>query len=111
MKVYIVQHIGYEYDDEHYYRSQCEGGNPERIFKNKKKADKLCLELNKKEIVGLNLYEYDPDFETIEDLKDLICGNPKDYEAIVKDCSVEDIKKIMRLTRIRFYEVIEMELE
>lgn len=47
MKIYIIQKIGYEYNDEYYDRPESDGGTPIEAYKNKKKADEVCKELNK----------------------------------------------------------------
>lgn len=48
-KVYIVSKIGWEYNDEYYYRPESEGGLPVEAYKDRSKAELRCIELNTKE--------------------------------------------------------------
>lgn len=47
-KLWIVQELGYEYNDEYYSRPGCGGGKPIKAFKNKKNAEAEMKELNEK---------------------------------------------------------------
>lgn len=44
MKIYVINSIGWEYDDNNYNRQ--EGGYPVRAFKNKDSAEKECEQKN-----------------------------------------------------------------
>ena len=46
---FVVVEIGWEYNDEYYYRGECGGGNPRKIFLSKDSADFECEKLNEKE--------------------------------------------------------------
>jgi len=35
---YVVMQIGWEYNDEYYYRPDCEGGKPVKVFNTQKEA-------------------------------------------------------------------------
>jgi hypothetical protein len=58
MKVYVVVEIGYEYNDEDYYRSR--GGKPVKAFKNQANAVKEKKRLDKKHLKD-NPFESDGD--------------------------------------------------
>lgn len=45
-KVYVLQEIGWEYNDEVNYRPESDGGIARKVFKNKDKADEECAKLN-----------------------------------------------------------------
>jgi|GEM_PF-3217907 len=47
-KVYVVQEIGYEYNDSNFYQPECGGGTPVKGFLNRENADKEKERLNKK---------------------------------------------------------------
>jgi len=44
--VYIVSKIGWEYNDEIYYRPESEGGTPVKAYSTKEKAQRECDRLN-----------------------------------------------------------------
>lgn len=44
---YVLVELGWEYNDETYYRPESEGGKPSRIYLDKATAYKACHDLNK----------------------------------------------------------------
>lgn len=46
MKLWVIQEIGYEYNDEYWFRSECEGGKPVTAFKVRDNADAACRRMN-----------------------------------------------------------------
>jgi hypothetical protein len=45
-KAYVVMHVGWEYNDEYYYRAQERGGIPKDVFTSSDAADAECDRLN-----------------------------------------------------------------
>lgn len=117
---YIVIKRNQEYNDEYYYFS--DGGRPNNAFLDKGKAGELCFELNKKELQGLNLMEWQEDeFEIDEGFINLFPSFEKflgkssydlDYEDLIlpRELTNEQVEYIMDLTGLKFYEVFETEL-
>ncbi len=46
MKVFIIMEIGWEYNDENYYRPEDEGGIPNVAYESKIAAQSACYEMN-----------------------------------------------------------------
>jgi hypothetical protein len=46
MKVFIVMEIGWEYNDENYYRTEDEGGVPKVAYESRTDAYVACAEMN-----------------------------------------------------------------
>lgn len=44
--VYIISKVGWEYNDENYYRPQDKGGNPVKAYRSKEKAQAECDRMN-----------------------------------------------------------------
>ncbi len=59
MKVYVINEIGYEYNDEGYNRPEGDAGQPVKAFKNKVNADAECKRLNAEHIENNPLENYD----------------------------------------------------
>ncbi len=117
---YIVVKRNQEYNDEYYYFS--DGGRPNNAFLDKGKAEELCFELNKKELQGLNLMEWQEDeFEIDESFINFFPSFEKflgkqSYDLGYKDLILpgeltnEQVEYLMGLTGLKFYEVFETEL-
>ena len=58
MKVYIIQEVGYDYDDEYYRRPECGGGIPAKAFLNKEKAVEVCNQMDNKALKAADLDDY-----------------------------------------------------
>ena len=52
-KLYIVAELGYEYDDNNYYRGEGSGSIPRTAYRTEEKARKVCDELNLEEFKNL----------------------------------------------------------
>ena len=46
MKVFVVMEIGWEYNDENYYRPESGGGIPTTAYRSKVEAQSACYEMN-----------------------------------------------------------------
>jgi len=46
MKVYVVMEIGWEYNDENYYRPESAGGLPKVAYESKEDARVACAKMN-----------------------------------------------------------------
>jgi len=61
-KFYVLMEVGFDYNDETYFRYNGGGGHPSRVFTSKKKADEACLAKNieefKKVISNGDIREY-----------------------------------------------------
>jgi hypothetical protein len=44
---YVIVEIGWEYNDEYYYRPDSGGGTPKKFFTDKAKAEVVCHDMNK----------------------------------------------------------------
>lgn len=114
---YIIQSLGYEYDDETYTRG--DGGTPEAVIIDRNLAKKKMLELEieswRNTCVGHYGYELDDiakdEQKFSEALKDLGIDSD-DYEMeIPKEATDEQIMKLIKYSKIRFHEIIEIEIE
>jgi hypothetical protein len=45
-KFYVLMEVGFDYNDETYFRYNGGGGHPSRVFSNKKKADEAAAQKN-----------------------------------------------------------------
>ena len=45
-KFYVLMEVGFDYNDETYFRYNFGGGHPESVFTNKKKAEEACTKKN-----------------------------------------------------------------
>lgn len=118
-KCYVVVENNREYNDEFYYFT--DGGRPNNVFLEKGRAEEQCLELNKKEFQELNLMEwlqdgieideefirYFPTFEKFLEKDSFDLG----YEDLIlpKELTNEQVKYLIKLTHLKFYEVIKTE--
>lgn len=115
MKYYIIQKVGYEYNDEVYYRAEDGGGTPEYVFLDKDKAQKSCDEKNIKELSGLNIFEYG--YSSDEIFEDEAADLMKKFGAPIDDCdrdyqfpslTLKQYRQIEPYLKIKFYEVCEV---
>jgi len=117
-KGYVVQAIGYEYNDEYYYRGESNSGIPQIVFFNEVKAMKKLAELEIQAFKGERLGYYQVD-EYIDDealyreaLNELGIDPDGDWRVDVpKDASDSAIKKLIKATSIRFHEIVEVDVE
>ena len=114
---YIIQSIGYEYDDETY--SKGEGGTPEAIIIDREAAKKRMLELEIKSWRNECLGHYGYDLEDIAKDEDKFEEALKDAGVDLEDSEMqiptgatdEQIMKLIKYSKIRFHEIIEIEIE
>jgi hypothetical protein len=79
-KGYVVVEVGWEYDDEFYYRGECDGGNPRKIYLSyvagKAEVDRLNSERRSQKYQDRMITsEYDEEIgehKTIQDYYELI---------------------------------------
>lgn len=117
-KGYIIQEIGYEYNDEYYYKSECGGGTPKMVFTDEILAKKKMLELEINEWKGKCLCDYGEDFEGMAE-------DDEEFSRILEELGIDDlwrdsvpadasddlIKKLIKHADIRFYEIIEVDVD
>lgn len=116
---YIIQEIGYEYNDEYYYKGENGGGTPKMIFADESLAKKKMLELEikrwKKQRIGDFLgedgyYEIEDNKEVKKILDEL--GIKDLYnDPIPSSASDEQIKKLMKLLGLIFHEILEVDID
>jgi hypothetical protein len=114
VKVFIIQKVGWEYNDEYYYRAESEGGKPQKAFKDRAAAEAECLKLNLKAFDDHQGYLgcYVPEFYEVEDqLKQAGC-TIKDWDFDPPPNADDSTKlKIMTILNAVFYEIVPVELE
>jgi hypothetical protein len=99
MQVFVVVRVGYEYNDENYYRPESEGGLPIKVFDSKEEANDYCREANINEFrrlgtpgkYGMELSTYDYDH--------------LDGVNFNEETTDFEIMNVMKNTKVRFFEV------
>ena len=119
--MYVICSAGFEYNDEIYYRPECGGGHPIKVFSSKELADKVCHELNFKEFMnqwGDELRNYSYSIENIfhdEEAvslfeKYLVKINKKDDDwPDWQTMPPEILDKLFRCCSVVWYEVYQVE--
>lgn len=119
-KGYVIQQLGYEYNDETYYRPEDGGGNPVVVIIDEATAKKRMMELEikqwKTESIGHHCYSWDEiaeDENEFEKALEAMGMDPEDdYDLnIPKDATDEQIKRLIKASTLRFYEIIEVDVE
>ncbi len=118
-KAYVIQSIGYEYNDEYNYRPECGGGHATAVYFDEVAAKKRMVELEieqwKEETLGHYGYGDDiiEDAEEFESALELMGIDPDDWwdSGIPTGATDEQIKNLIRATNIRFYEIVEVDAE
>lgn len=125
-KYYIIQEIGFEYNDEYYYRSQDSAGKPQIVFKKKTLANQRVDELNYKKFCLEEIGGYAESVrEIIEDVegfvqtynelfdKDLTEDQLDEsfYEFTLPKMTLAQYKILKPYISLNFYEVVECEGE
>lgn len=124
---YTVVEINFEYNDETYYASDEESGNPVKLYKSKEKAEEEVKKLNKKHAISLIddelLSSYGYDWEEVleghgkfDDVKDIleIFGLPNDlYDGgqQAQELTNEQKEELAQYISVRAYKVVPVELE
>lgn len=125
---YVVLEIGYEYNDEFYYKNGDNCGTPTKIYLDKNKALHEVNALNERAILEIdNICEY------AEDIREII-HDVNEFERILKnyDKSVDaddshamgesfrqhflkfnstDKRRILRLIKLEFFSIQEVEID
>jgi len=121
MKYYIVQEIGYEYNDEVYNPANDYAGKPVKVFKDENSAEQHALELSINNLRRLNIGEFGygksdifkRNGKPLDNLITKIYGNVEedsfDDLKVQKDVSDEDLKSLIPYLRNPLYEVVECE--
>jgi len=127
--VYVINRVGYEYNDEAYYRPECGGGSNIVSFTTRDKADATALELTASYLQENEKYplQYadEPEFATIQILNERlqpVLGDSFEqiseddfYEwAMPEETTIEQCEQIAKILdevlQVRFYEVEEVPL-
>ncbi len=119
-KGYVIQKLGYEYNDETYYRPEDGGGNPVIVMTDevvaKKKFMELEIEAWRGETVGNYGYNLDEvasdesEFEKALEAMGLEVDDLWNVE-IPKTATDDQIKRLIKASSIRFHEIVEVEIE
>ena len=119
--VYILAEIGWEYNDEYYYRSYNGGSHPLTVYRSEKAATEACQEKNVahfKSLVhdGDTLMGYlgeDNCDDFVEYVKEVGGVVEDDWGPFVKslpdNLSDAQYVQMMKLSGLSFYEVLEVE--
>jgi hypothetical protein len=119
-KVYIIQELGQEYNDEYY--SINDKGTPEKVFFNKQRAEEEFYKLEIERWKGLDLYQYDYETYDYEEIipyyNSIFKKNIQEHYdlTIPDDVTDEQIKEFIKTCKSRyrrffsFYSLIEMEV-
>jgi pantothenate kinase len=125
MKYYIIQEIGYEYNDEIYHQSNSGGGTPVKVFKSKSDAqaevDKLNFNKFQTEPLCQYTYSLDDIISNVEEFCEKlskIAGKEinsedieGDYEFTLPKMSVKEFNSIKNMIDLSFYEIVECDGE
>lgn len=119
-KGYVIQRVGYEYDDETYSRAQDGGGNPVIVMTDEVEAKKRMMELEIEAWRGQSIghYGYDADevaadeaeFQRALEAMGLEADDLWDVE-IPKTATDDQIKRLIKSSKIKFYEIVEVKIE
>jgi hypothetical protein len=119
---YIVQKIGWQYNDEYYYQGEDGGGTPEMAFQDKAKAEACADQLNAKEMSGNNIGSYCSDGDLsniIEDVAGFVEAYNQIFAKKIKETdldswefelpkmTLEQYLQIKPFVTLRFFEVNE----
>ena len=125
--IYVVGKVGFQYNDEIYFRGEVVGVTPQVAFRSKEKAEEVALEKNiqtLKEISGddwyngLNAYCYDYEeiFSDARELYQLLNSKGIDEDDIpwnqfIESLTEDEFKQFYDNLELRFYEVHEVVYE
>jgi hypothetical protein len=128
MKAYVIMQKGYEYDDS--IHNPVEGGTPQKVFFNKEDAyiEKNRLEIKTMKEMDITSYTYSIEDELNVEINELTSfleslnekyGKPApvnkwdslgEYQ-LNPMASDEEAKKFLSMHSIRFYEVVEVDVD
>ncbi len=126
-KLYLIGKVGYEYNDEIYHRPYNTKGlvEPDILYKDEDKAERICMERNIDELKREDLhgYGYEADdvflYSPLSRLAkkyniDLVDDEMEHQEQVFKKLlrvvDEEDLPVLIDTCKIKFYEVYEVEL-
>lgn len=128
---YVIVKINYEYNDEVYSRGEnADAGDPVHVYLNREKADKVAAQMNFNELLEIDLGHYgygsDEIFRDENKFEDLIKTIDPEFcmesyidnqmeghgvTASMKKLSPEAQIELANTLKVRFFKVIEVELE
>ena len=71
-KAWVIQEIGWEYNDEYYYRAESRGGVPRRVYFDHDTAVVDCAKMNAGRVKSMPYTMEDADNNTINDFYELV---------------------------------------
>lgn len=74
-KAWVIQEIGWEYNDEYYYRGNSEGGTPLKVYFEHTKALAACAQMNAAKLKEEKASEYpmeDTNGKVIKDFYEVV---------------------------------------
>lgn len=118
MKVYVVTEVEFQYNDEIYYASDGEGGEPVEVFANKEAAEKAIEKLTLNWLKTTKLQDYGYEIDEIfslwrlsteleiseEDIQQ--AWNDYEFDALLE--GKED--KAVEAFKLKLYKITELEL-
>jgi len=119
-KGYVIQKIGYEYNDETYYRPEDGGGNPVVVITDEFIAKKRWLELEveawREQRIGYYGDGLDDIAENEREFENALEAIGVDYNSfwdikIPKTATDDEIKRLIKASKVRMYEIIEVDIE
>lgn len=117
---YIIQEIGYEYNDEYYYRGEAGGGTPKAIITDEAKAKDRLIDLEMKSwrsqyigSYGYDLRDITRDEDEFLKIIEEVVGDSDDwYDVRIDDRFSDDqLKRLIRASTLRFHEIVPVEIE
>lgn len=126
-KIYVINEISFEYNDEYYYQGESEGGEPVQAYSTKEKAQAAIPELTKKWILDnstsdwMSVAEYGGYDGGAIDLHRFAAEASLDFNEVEKTFENYDTKKINQMLRdnidaavkslkLRLFKIKEIEL-
>jgi len=122
---YVIMEIHFEYDDNYYNSSESEGGSPQKVYLDRKRAEEVYIKKNVEALESYDLTSYSWRLRESDAKEDLECAVQKHGCKIIE--SNDDIKiefpeneelhtkemvdEIMDSISISFYKLEEIELE
>jgi hypothetical protein len=128
VKIYVIQEIGWQYNDEYWYREDGDTGRPHQACFSKATAEKKCDELNIQFLmeIGDNVFGYGneegPDLVTGVTERDFAAwinaaGGKADHEAqfyewlLPRPMSEAIARRLLDFVTVRGYEVVELDVD